>query len=171
MNEASQTWRSEPRTINITIYRDIMKNNRLFIAVIILIILSIAYLIFAPEKQYDQEPVTPTPKTSSAPNQTNQPQGMNPDYGTLTKDEEAIADKAIGKLLNSGKGITPPMIKIISFEKKDFSDSSLGCPQPGQMYSQAIVSGYQVVLEAQGQQYDYRIGEGDNVILCENGSP
>jgi hypothetical protein len=93
--------------------------------------------------------------------------GMNPGYGELTDEQIAIADIAIGKLLNSSQGITPPMITVKSFEAVDFPSSALGCPQDGMMYTEAIVSGHKVVLEAQGKEYDYRIGGAENVVLCE----
>lgn len=95
------------------------------------------------------------------------PNNFNPNYGELTEEQVQIADIAIGALLNNSEGITPPMISVLSFEAQDFPDSSLGCPQPEQMYTQVITPGYQVVLEAQGQVYDYRITDQDNVILCE----
>jgi hypothetical protein len=34
------------------------------------------------------------------------------------------------------------------------------------MYAQVITSGYQIILSAEGQTYDYRT-DGSNVRLCE----
>jgi len=52
-----------------------------------------------------------------------------------------------------------------------YNDGSLGCPKPGQMYTQALVDGYRVVVEVGGQRYDYRIGRSlTDVRLCESGS-
>ena len=48
-----------------------------------------------------------------------------------------------------------------------WSDGSLGCPRPGQVYTQALVPGYQVVLEVEGRQYDYRATERGYYVLCE----
>lgn len=59
-------------------------------------------------------------------------------------------------------------VTVISAEAKTWNDGSLGCPVPGQMYTQALVDGYQVILEAGGARYDYRIGSGTDVRLCEN---
>ena len=50
-------------------------------------------------------------------------------------------------------------------------DGSLGCPQPGQVYTQALVDGYHVVLDADGDELDYRVGSGGSFNLCENGLP
>ena len=62
-------------------------------------------------------------------------------------------------------------VTVVSAEATTWNDGSLGCPVPGQMYTQALVDGYQVVLEVNGERYDYRIGSGTDVRLCENGPP
>jgi hypothetical protein len=39
------------------------------------------------------------------------------------------------------------------------------------MYTQALVDGYRVVLEVDGEEYDYRIGRSASAIkLCESGA-
>lgn len=48
-----------------------------------------------------------------------------------------------------------------------WSDGSLGCPRPGQMYTQALVPGYRIILEHEDQQYDYRATEHGYILLCE----
>ena len=50
-------------------------------------------------------------------------------------------------------------------------DGSLGCPQPGMMYTQMVVEGYQVVLAVGTTKYDYRIGLGGTPSLCESRMP
>jgi len=50
-------------------------------------------------------------------------------------------------------------------------DGSLGCPQPGMMYTQMVVPGYHVVLALDGTKYDYRIGLGGTPSLCESSLP
>jgi len=57
---------------------------------------------------------------------------------------------------------------VIRAEAVTWSDGALGCPEPGGMYTQALVDGYQVVIEVDGQEYDYRVGHGTDVRLCEN---
>ena len=56
---------------------------------------------------------------------------------------------------------------VIRAEAVTWSDGALGCPEPGGMYTQALVDGYQVVIEVDGQEYDYRVGHGTDVRLCE----
>ena len=59
-------------------------------------------------------------------------------------------------------------ISVIRSEETVWNDGSLGCAQPGQFYTQALVNGYWVVLEVEGQEYDYRIADSGHFFLCEN---
>jgi predicted small lipoprotein YifL len=58
-------------------------------------------------------------------------------------------------------------IRLVSVKAMEWSDASLGCPQPGMMYAQVITPGFLVVLEAGGQQYEYHTDEGRFAVLCE----
>ena len=58
----------------------------------------------------------------------------------------------------------------MSAQAVTWNDGSLGCPEPGQAYTQALVDGYQVVLEVDGDRYDYRVGNGASVKLCDGGA-
>ena len=74
----------------------------------------------------------------------------------------AIADAA------KVTGADPAAITVVSAEPKTWNDGSLGCPQPGQLYTQALVPGYQVILDANGKKMDYRATASGDVKLCEN---
>ena len=58
---------------------------------------------------------------------------------------------------------------VIRDQAVTWSDGSLGCPQPGMMYTQALVPGYWVVLQVGDQEYDYRAAESGHFMLCEGG--
>ena len=60
-------------------------------------------------------------------------------------------------------------IKIVRAESVVWSDGSLGCPEPGMMYTQALVNGYWVVIDAAGEKYDFRMGSGGSFRLCPLG--
>jgi hypothetical protein len=64
-------------------------------------------------------------------------------------------------------GIDASQIAVVSATGVTWSDGSLGCPQPGQMYTQALVPGFQVILEAGGKQYDYHASERGGFKLCQ----
>lgn len=65
--------------------------------------------------------------------------------------------------------VKPEAITVVSATEQQWSDGSMGCPQPGQMYTQAIVPGYRVVLQANGDRYTYHSDRRGNFILCSNG--
>jgi len=54
-------------------------------------------------------------------------------------------------------------------EAVQWSDGSLGCPEPGQFYTQAIVPGYAVELEAGGTIYAYHASTKGYFKLCPTG--
>lgn len=56
-------------------------------------------------------------------------------------------------------------IRVVRIIKKEFSDTSLGCPKLGKMYAQVITPGYQIVLEVDGESYIYNAGL-NIVITC-----
>lgn len=75
--------------------------------------------------------------------------------------EAAIADAA------QHAGVDPSAVTVISTESVVWNDGALGCPKPGELYTQALVPGYKIVLEAGGKQLDYHASESGTVKLCE----
>lgn len=65
-------------------------------------------------------------------------------------------------------GVDPSAVTIVDAHAETWPDGSLGCPEPGVMYTQALVDGYQVIVEANGTQLDYRGGGLGQFQLCEN---
>lgn len=58
-------------------------------------------------------------------------------------------------------------IALLSVEPETWSDSSLGCPQPGHYYLQVITPGYRILFEAQGREYGVHTDRsGRQVVLC-----
>jgi hypothetical protein len=66
-------------------------------------------------------------------------------------------------------------IKVISAEDKDFPNSSLGAPVDDEMSSQMIVSGWEIILGADHDTYEYRADtfqvrlvnfKGENIIVA-----
>ena len=58
---------------------------------------------------------------------------------------------------------------ILRAEPVIWNDGSLGCPEPGMMYTQALIMGYWVVIDAAGQNYDFRVGSRGNCRLWPPG--
>jgi hypothetical protein len=68
-------------------------------------------------------------------------------------------------------GTTLDEITVLQAQVMIWSDGSLGCPQPGVLYTQALVNGYWVVLEVGDQEYDYRLADNGSFFLCRGGLP
>lgn len=60
-------------------------------------------------------------------------------------------------------------ITVESVESVEFPDTSLGVPEPGQMYSQVITPGYVIRLAAAGELYEYH-GSGNRVVFAPDES-
>ena len=65
--------------------------------------------------------------------------------------------------------VKPETITVVSATEQQWSDGSLGCPKPGEMYPQMIVPGYRVVLQAGGQKYAYHSDQRGRFVVCANG--
>jgi hypothetical protein len=57
-------------------------------------------------------------------------------------------------------------IKVTSAEPVTWSDGSLGCPQPGMMYTQALVPGFRIVLQAGDQTLNYHAMSRGKPVFC-----
>jgi predicted small lipoprotein YifL len=84
--------------------------------------------------------------------------------GGLQSVVEAALDDAARR-----SGISRKDIKVVKAGSVTWSDSSLGCPQPGVAYTQALVTGYRVELRAGGQQLDYHAALRGPPALCPAG--
>jgi ABC-type glycerol-3-phosphate transport system substrate-binding protein len=80
-------------------------------------------------------------------------------------EEAAIADLA------ERQGADPADIQVVSVENVTWPDSSLGCPEEGTQYAQMLTDGVLIVLDLDGQQYEYHAALGDEVFYCENPQP
>ena len=62
--------------------------------------------------------------------------------------------------------IASEAVQVASVSAVDWSDTSLGCPQPGMFYAQIIVQGYKIILSAGGQQVEYHADQKGRVVTC-----
>ena len=60
-------------------------------------------------------------------------------------------------------------IKVASAEAVTWPDGSLGCPQPGMLYTQALVAGYRIVLQAGEQTLNYHAMSRGKPVFCPAG--
>lgn len=99
--------------------------------------------------------------------------------GNSVTPEPAVIDSSVpAKLVNkiradlADRAGAPPSqvereLSLLRAEPVVWNDGSLGCPKPGEVYTQALVNGYWIVLGYDGKSWDYRANEKGYFILCE----
>jgi hypothetical protein len=63
--------------------------------------------------------------------------------------------------------ISVDQIQVVSADPTYWSDTSLGCPQPGMTYPQVITPGYRVTLVVGSTLYTYHTDTKQTVVRCE----
>ena len=81
----------------------------------------------------------------------------------LTPAEQAAVTVARNALPAEMTAAGAPVLR--SVEERQWSDSSLGCPQPGMSYLQVITSGYVVKFSTGGREQEVRVA-GENAVIC-----
>jgi hypothetical protein len=110
----------------------------------------------------------PTPPTVTPTGPEEVPTaGAPPSLGVVPK---AISSSIINDVVER-TGADPVEIQRLRAESVVWNDGSLGCPKPGEYYTQAQVDGYWVVLAYRGQEFDYRVNDQGSFVLCENTLP
>lgn len=62
-------------------------------------------------------------------------------------------------------------IAVTKIEAVQWSDSSLGCPEPGMAYLTVITPGYRISLEVEGKVYYYHTDERGHFVWCQREGP
>lgn len=62
--------------------------------------------------------------------------------------------------------VTAAEIEVLEVEAVTWPDGSLGCPEPGQVYTQALVEGRRIILGHGGRVYLYHAGGDSQPFLC-----
>jgi hypothetical protein len=117
------------------------------------------------------EPLATPDRTT--PEQTKEPERVPTDAAVTPVTGEAppeLLDQIVNDL-SRRTGVSSAQIVVVQDQQVEWNDGSLGCPKAGEFYTQAIVPGYWILLEAAGTQYDYRAGSGGSFLLCERGIP
>lgn len=57
--------------------------------------------------------------------------------------------------------------EVIVAEAVAWPNGALGCPKPGQIYTQVVIPGYRIVFARGEERWDYRVGNTGGFILCD----
>lgn len=71
-------------------------------------------------------------------------------------------------IINVQRDDVPPSgVNILSVTEEEWSDGSLGCPKPDEVYTQAITPGYKVIASAGGEIFEYHTDKSaSNLVFC-----
>lgn len=90
------------------------------------------------------------------------------DTNNLPDPMRQVAQQAL-TLVENETGLSSEELTLAQAQSVTWNDSSLGCPQPEQMYMQVILDGYQFIFEAEGDRfYVHSTLDGSNMILCDD---
>jgi hypothetical protein len=106
----------------------------------------------------------PRPVSASAPAST-------PDMPAAAPTRLTLASAVQAALVDASQrsGVDASALRVISAEAVTWRDGSLGCPQPGMMYTQALVPGFRVRVLAGAQTLDYHAARFGTPQLCPAG--
>ena len=112
-------------------------------------------------------PDTPEPIITDPPEITPPPPAITP----IPTPEDGRLQRMVAKAqqdLAERLQISVDDLVLIEFRAVVWSDSSLGCPEPGEGYLPVLMDGYLIQFEAKGEVYQYHSGEDLEPFLCED---
>jgi hypothetical protein len=113
-------------------------------------------------------PPTPALATAQPEGTTTQPTEPSIDDPDLA----ATVDLAAAELATRLR-IDQATIELVDAQEVTWPDTSLGCPQAGEMYAQMLVAGSKVILGINGRTriYVYHAGADGQPFLCPSSEP
>lgn len=121
----------------------------------------------APSVEASEETTPSTVTQGTEPPDPAVPDGTAPTGGVFDASLTPLVDEAVADL--SGRlGVDASDITVVGAELVEWSDASLGCPQPGMVYAQVPTDGSLIRLSAGGTEYRYHTGGTTYTpFLCE----
>ena len=118
---------------------------------------------FGKAKQQETKPAADESSTTA----------LHPDHGPLTSrymrvmnvDLQSIARAAIEDATRR-TGLDASTLKVVSSEAVTWPDGGLGCPEPGMLYTMALVPGYRIRIQAGDKVLDYHASRRGILVLC-----
>lgn len=120
----------------------------------------------------DIEPAKPSP--TQPPRDLPPGRELVPGAGTPSLPETPVIGEVPDSLLaemyafmENDMGLDPALFTLVRAEFVTWSDGSLDCPQPGMMYTMALVEGYWVQVMVGEQLVDFRATQNGGFRICE----
>ena len=154
-----------------------LRNNCFRIALFQVMLISGLFLLFAcgpmPTNPQQDDETTSLLETQQnpAPSTEGNTIQMTP---TLPTPAEPALQRLIEKATNDlaqRLAVSANDVALLEATSVVWPDGSLGCPQEGMEYAQALVPGYLIRLKSGEQEFEYHASRGTTVIFCENPMP
>ncbi|MEO0972698.1 MAG: nuclear transport factor 2 family protein, partial [Pseudomonadota bacterium] len=87
--------------------------------------------------------------------------------GQALDDQHGQATEGARELAARSLGVTVEQVEVDSVRAVEWSDASLGCPQPGYAYPQVVTPGYQISLRVGGVRHVVHTNAKGSGVLCE----
>lgn len=89
-------------------------------------------------------------------------------FRAQTPRDEAV--RAATDVVSAKLGVPAADLRVVDVTEATWRDSSLGCPERGQVYTAAVVGGFKVTLQGGSTRYEVRTG-GGRAVVCDGGAP
>ena len=110
--------------------------------------------------------VDTSPLSSPQPADTFDGTLSTPQIALTHSSTQEIAVQASRNDLSWRLNINADQITVVNVTEVTWSDTSLGCPQPGMVYAQVLTPGYMIQLKANERIYAYQSDTKGNVAEC-----
>jgi hypothetical protein len=150
-----------------------------YFATLLLLMLILTLVVVACGASTDSVPdvETDTPSSETAAENSSLSPPATPPSNRSAQERSPIATPseasaevvaAAKERLASELDISTEVVEVIAVESVEWSDASLGCPEPGKMYAQVITPGYRVLLRVEGEQFEVHTDRGGRAaVICE----
>ena len=89
-------------------------------------------------------------------------------FRAQTPRDEAV--RAATDVVSAKLGVPAGDLQVVNVTEATWRDSSLGCPEPGHVYTPSLVGGFKVTLQGGRARYEVRTG-GGRAVVCDGGAP
>ena len=102
--------------------------------------------------------------TTTSPAETDATSPADTEGSTLAVPSDLITN--LIEEFSQDESVAVDEVRVARAEAIEWPDGSLGCPEPGILYTQATVRGFWVELEIGDQVFDYRAASDGEFRLC-----
>lgn len=74
--------------------------------------------------------------------------------------QAVVADAA------SRAGADQRTVQVVRIERREWSDTGLGCPRPGAIYAQVMTPGWLIEVQSGRRVLEYHTDSGESFVLC-----